>query len=196
MSGKSKFVSCMFWVAILFLTVAVTSCAGGSNGNGNLADDDGATFRPEAPGDLTATGQEEDIRLSWADNSNNEDGFYVYRRPGGSSEAFELVAELESDVTEYIDSELGAEKDYEYEVTAFNSAGESEPSNIARAQTIPNAPSDLLVHDVKKYRATLSWEDSSDIESGYKVERRTESGDWEEIATLPADACVTNAEVG
>jgi len=188
--------------------VAGCSCGGGNANNGrgdggdgddevdddatddDTTDDDAAdddTGGPEAPTDLAASVIGDDVSLSWSDNSEDESGFSIYKRAYGSGD-FALLTTVDPDVTNYDDVDLGLDKDIQYKVTAFNNAGESDPSNIVRVKTLPNAPSGLASSNVKKYQLTLSWTDNSQVESGYKVERKTLASSWEEIKTLPANA--------
>jgi hypothetical protein len=79
------------------------------------------------------------LRLTWSDNSGNENGFKIERMsPNGS---FVEVARVGADVTSYTDSELAAGASYCYAVRAFNDSGSSEPTNAACATTAIN-PSD------------------------------------------------------
>jgi len=139
---------------------------------------------PSAPTGLIATGTGQDINLTWTDNSQVESGFYIYRRSYGS-ENFTQIAAVGANATNYTDN-AGPEKDYEYKVSAYNLAGEAE-SNIARAQTlIPNAPTNLIDFP-KKYKTLLNWQDNSNIEEGYRLERKFGEDSWEQIADLPAN---------
>lgn len=93
---------------------------------------------PAAPSNLVATGvSRNQIDLTWADNSNNETGFVVYRQIGGSW--IQIDATLNGDNT-YSDSGLGESTTYSYFVQAFNSAGNSTSSNHASATTFDPPP--------------------------------------------------------
>jgi len=66
------------------------------------------------------------VKLHWEDTSDNEKGFRIYRiTPKGKTR----IAELGANVTSYT-VKSPASKDC-YVVTAFNSAGESRPSNVS-----------------------------------------------------------------
>lgn len=62
--------------------------------------------------------------LSWADNSNNESGFKIYRDNV-------LIATLSSNATHYNISNLETRTTYHYSVKAFNDAGESNSISIS-----------------------------------------------------------------
>lgn len=77
------------------------------------------------------------LRLEWADNSDNEEGFHIERL---NSDNFIAIASVGADVQTYIDSGLTPGMTYCYRVIAFNSAGSSNPSNQACA-TAPQSGS-------------------------------------------------------
>jgi Divergent InlB B-repeat domain len=68
------------------------------------------------------------LTLLWTDNATNEDGFRVERKLGTTG-TFAPVATVGTNVTSYVDASLSASTTYCYRVHAFNSAGNSAPSN-------------------------------------------------------------------
>jgi hypothetical protein len=89
-----------------------------------------ATTVPTAPTTLTATlGTPTRADLTWADNATNEVGYFVQRRTGAA--AFATIAELVPDVRTYSDLTVVENQQYDYQVIAFNQAGNSAPSNLA-----------------------------------------------------------------
>jgi hypothetical protein len=90
---------------------------------------------PSAPSNLNATATGTDrITLSWADNSDNESGFNVHRRPDGSS-SWTQIGTTATDVTTYTDTGLPPATRYYYLVKAYNDSGQSGNSNSDSAQT-------------------------------------------------------------
>jgi hypothetical protein len=81
------------------------------------------------------------LELSWLDNSGDEDGFNIERKPGTRG-AYARVATVGVNVTSYSDSNLTEGTTYCYRVNAFNSAGRSpyspEVCGTARANSIPS----------------------------------------------------------
>ena len=103
---------------------------------------------PTAPSALSATTvSSSEIDLDWTDNSSDEDGFDVERSEDGIS--FDLIDSVPADTTTYSDTGLSAETTYDYQVSAYNSAGSSSASNVASATTDP-APSgtDLAIGSI------------------------------------------------
>jgi len=74
---------------------------------------------PNAPYNLTAVAISQSIvNLKWTDNSDNEEGFMIYRGDN-------LVATVGVNVTTYQDTGLDPATTYQYVVKAYNQAGES-----------------------------------------------------------------------
>jgi len=80
---------------------------------------------PNAPSNLQLTASSSTaIDLSWTDNSDNEDGFKIYR---GISSTYvnQHIATVGNNVTTYQDSGLSPSTRYYYRVYAYNSSGNS-----------------------------------------------------------------------
>ena len=84
---------------------------------------------PNAPINLVAVDDLGSIALGWTDQSGNELGFRLYRKP--FNDPFTLRAQLFPNQTTFVDwaAELGIP--YTYYVVAYNAAGESARSNEA-----------------------------------------------------------------
>ena len=99
---------------------------------------------PTAPNALNASAaSSSQIDLTWADNSNDEDGFAIERQNGGAG--FTEIATVGAAVTAYSDSGLAPSTSYEYRVRAFNAHGDSAYSNTAGAST-PGGGTASTVH--------------------------------------------------
>ncbi len=72
------------------------------------------------------------ITLTWEDNSNNEDGFKIERM---ERKLFEEIAVTSADITSFTDGGLKRGKTYIYRVRAFNTAGDSDYSNLDSVTT-------------------------------------------------------------
>jgi len=89
---------------------------------------------PAKPTNLFASASSPtEIRLSWTDASDNEDGFKVERKTSGSS--FTEIKILTANSTTYTDTGLTPDTTYYYRVRAYNAAGYSDYSNEASATT-------------------------------------------------------------
>ena len=87
------------------------------------------------------------FRLTWTDNSNNEDGFRIYRCQGASCTPTVQIGSVGANVTTYDDAipnDLGGVT-YTWGGSAFNSAGESSKATGSATSpiilAIPGAPS-------------------------------------------------------
>ena len=85
---------------------------------------------PEAPTDLSvAVSSLGNTSISWQDNSDNELGFRIFRKGNGDLD-YRVIGTTGENITIFIDNDLlDSNKEYEYAVTAYNSAGDSEYSN-------------------------------------------------------------------
>jgi fibronectin type 3 domain-containing protein len=147
-----------------------------------------ASDAPEAPSNLFAfTLSSTEVLLNWEDNSEDEDGFYIYRRTGQAD--FARVATLGTDITQYIDANLTPLTAYLYRVTAFKGSSESTPTNIDGAFTspVPRAPSNLNATATGTNTVELTWVDNSAQEDSLVVEMASifTNGVFLPIAVLP-----------
>jgi titin len=154
---------------------------------------------PNPPSDLVATAvSSEKIKLTWQDNSDNEDGFNIERKVEGGS--YSRIGTVGADVTSYSDigREIGGLEPgttYCYRVRAYNAFDGSNPSNESCVTTPlgppptspPEPPSDLVATAVSSGQIDLTWQDNSDNECGFKIERKVEGGSWTLIRTVGAD---------
>jgi titin len=89
------------------------------------------TNPPDAPTNLVAKGKgAAKINLTWNDNSNNEDGFRIYRGTDGVN--FNLLDTVGPNIVTYDDFTAQSGVTYYYKVCAYNGDGES-CSNVASA---------------------------------------------------------------
>jgi len=103
----------------------------------------GGELLPVAPSNLTATSVYADqIDLSWKDNSNNEGGFYVYRKTGAMN--YSKIAYLNSNATSYSDDSLNPNTTYWYQVAAHNNEGEAKSNEV---QATTPAKVEILNHN-------------------------------------------------
>jgi len=78
---------------------------------------------PAAPSNLTGKPLKYSVTLTWTDNSNNEDGFRIYR--GLSAASLSIIDTVGANVTSYEDTGLTRKTYYYYKVCSFNANGES-----------------------------------------------------------------------
>jgi fibronectin type 3 domain-containing protein len=142
---------------------------------------------PTAPTNLVAAAVSgSQIDLTWADNSANEDGFKLYRL---TDDGWTYFATTGAGVTAYTWWGASPGTSYIFQVTAYNAAGESAPSNTATATTPapPAAPSSLAAAAVSGTQVNLSWVDNSTNEDGFKLYSSTDGVNWSWFATAGAN---------
>jgi hypothetical protein len=139
--------------------------------------DDGTGTTPDlpaAPTGLTATPfNAAEIDLTWTDNSTNEAGFKIERCTGSGCTNFVQIATVGANVKSYSNTGLSASTTYTYRVRAYNAGGDSDYSNIAFATTLtpPAAPSNLKATAVSRSQINLAWNDNSNNEKTFAIER-------------------------
>ena len=167
--------------------------AGGDSGNSNVGSATTLPNPPAAPSTLTATAlTQTTIRLDWVDNSSNENGFKVERSLNGST--FVLVTTTGANEITFTDSGLTANTTYFYRVRGTNAGGDSAPSNLVSATTLPNPPSAptaltgqlQVLTNPYSLQVNLAWTDTSNNETGFKIERSTDGLTYGQITVVAA----------
>ncbi len=102
---------------------------------------------PAAPSNLTVgSPTASSLTLSWQDNSNLEDGFKIYRWGfDGTDWRFLYHGSVGANVTAYVDTDLTCEGTYFYEVSAYNSSGESLATSWSSGDTSTCPPPGPIV---------------------------------------------------
>ena len=80
------------------------------------------------------------VNLAWQDNSDDETGFKIERKPSGGTYA--EIATVGANVAAYTDTGLTSNIKYFYRMRAYNAYGSSAYSNAADATppSVPTAP--------------------------------------------------------
>ena len=145
---------------------------------------------------LTASGS---VRITWTDNSINEDGFRVERAASDAGPWTTLVTTGPGVTSAQDASGIPNQERVCYRVVAFNKAGDGAPSNTD-CTAFPAAPTNLAATAMDAQTIDLSWVDNSAFEDGYEVQRCCQTG-WVVVGNLPANATsyrdaglVTNAQ--
>jgi hypothetical protein len=154
----------------------------GSSGFSNQATAATAEVPPESPTDLLATAVFEDqIDLSWTDNSSNETGFTIEQSPNGF-EPWTEIATLASNNTDYADNSLSPGATYYYRVFAYNSAGPSGYSNTAVTSTDEPPP---VVDSSATREATIAGTVTGTFDATTANDSSTEGGQAQYALQLP-----------
>jgi len=148
-------------------------------------------FVPAAPDSAAAVPLSSSrIALSWADRSENEDGFKIHRRQSGTSNWVWLTT-VPGNTTTYEDTGLPEDTKFYYRLKAYNPVGESAYSNTAQARTAQNPPAPPGAPSAVALSASeieIRWADNSYNEDGFRLDRRRSGySAWSALAA-PTDA--------
>ena len=126
------------------------------------------------------------VKISWTDNSENEDGF-ILERDNGSG--FAYLDSLENTITNYSDETVNSNTDYVYRVASFNEIGNSFSSEIPTKTLpiIPKQPSGLTAVAFAD-NIELSWLDNSEVETYFIVERRSDGEAFTKVDSVQANS--------
>jgi len=143
---------------------------------------------PATPANATATPTGSTVvSVSWTDVSGDEAGFAV-EVAASATGPWQQIATTVANVTSVVDAARLPEVLVCYRVTAFNANGASAPSNAA-CTTPPAAPAALAAFARDPTSASVTWTDTSAVESGYEVQRsNTQSGPFQVVATVAANS--------
>ena len=145
---------------------------------------------PSVPTGLSATATAYNkIVLNWSDVSNNETGFEVVRSSTTSTGTYVPIGTAAGNSTSYTDSGLTASKAYFYKIRAVTASSESPFTNFVTATTLaapatPVAPSQLSAIGGVNNSITLTWQDNSTNESGFRVYRSTDGVSYSLLSTV------------
>ncbi|MFY0255804.1 fibronectin type III domain-containing protein [Chitinophaga sp. 30R24] len=131
---------------------------------------------PNAPSNLTvAVNNYSKLNLHWTDNSNNENGFEIYRSTSNGG-TYSIIATTNANANTYTDTALQANTAYYYKIRAIGLYGESAYTTVANTTTParplpPAAPSNLQTQALSTQVVKLTWMDNANNESGYEIHR-------------------------
>lgn len=136
----------------------------------------------------TLEGIAAELRLSWVDNSDREQGFFL-ERADGTNGAFRRIAAVDANVTSYTDTGLAPGTSYCYRVQAFNQLTLSSYSNVACAVTT-SVVAMLESHDhgqvVSGITAVRGW--AFDVRPGSRIGTIELLVDGKDYGTIPCCA--------
>ncbi|MCK4260649.1 MAG: fibronectin type III domain-containing protein [Halanaerobiales bacterium] len=147
------------------------------------------------PKDLTVSIENSSfILLEWTNNSHYETSYKIDRKIGVETwvPLATIVVDRDYDDTfnnkiTFGNSGLSSGVTYHYRIRAANDSGYSSYSDDVKI-TLPyiiNAPSNLVATPVSSSVMELNWQDNSDNEDGFKVDRKEgDDGVYELVATV------------
>jgi FtsP/CotA-like multicopper oxidase with cupredoxin domain len=129
---------------------------------------------PAAPSDLTAVpvGLTQ-FTLNWTNNDGNTTGFYLDRATDGAFSVGLTTFNVSGNLTSYDDTSVAVNTNYYYRISAYDSAGTSQPSVTVNALILlaPAAPTLVSVTGVNYREIDLQWQANSSVATGYYITR-------------------------
>jgi len=120
----------------------------------------GALPGPAAPSNLQAVSiTETGLTLTWSDNANNEDGFYVYQNSS-------LIETLGADLTTLAVNGLEAATSYTFGVAAYNTAGNSSTISLVVSTSGGGNTVNHFVEDFETANGSTYYEGDLVLPSG------------------------------
>lgn len=141
-----------------------------------------ATGGVDAAGNTIAT-------LTWKDNADNEDRFYI--ESSMDSVNFTQIAIIKNNLTSFTLAPVEEGVNYFYRIRSSYQYGHSKYSNITKLfidfTKAPKAPFDLKAA-LSNGKVALTWQDDSQREAGFEVERSADNKTFTKIATTGINA--------
>ena len=138
------------------------------------------------------------IALSWEDNSEGEQGFKIDKKVG-ENEWVENYAFTIEDSTYWIDENAEINQDLQYRVYAYYEEMESASIQTDIIDNTFPTISGLAYEHINIYTIQLNWQDNSNGEQGFKIDKKVGSSNWESEYTIQGENTQTwideNAEI-
>lgn len=157
--------------------------------------------KPAAPSDLTCIMPDiHTVVLSWTNDGTNNSELRIYKKTGSGNynsnpiailpKAGDLFPSSYTDTSIDTANDFGTDTDhtYYYKVIAYDSNGNVASSNeCSILALIPESPSSLNLTVISSTQIDLKWVSNSHNELGFIVQKKIDSGDFENISpALPA----------
>ncbi len=118
----------------------------------------------------------------------NETGFIIERKKEDDI-SFAIIDTVEENVVTYEDTTVFEGTIYIYRVKAFAElVGESDYSNEAAVATLLYTPGNLTGDTIDVGKVKLSWQDNSEMDAGYIIERKGVDGEFMILDTADQNA--------
>jgi len=137
------------------------------------------------------------IDLTWTDNSDDEDNF-VLERSLTTGTGFSVINSPAANAVAYSDTGLTPGTEYFYRIKATNAVGDSAytAEDSAITPSVPDAPTILVATAVSSTAIDLTWQDNSDDELNFVLERSVTSGSGFATINSPAADAVAYSDTG
>jgi hypothetical protein len=127
------------------------------------------------------------IDLTWSVNDPFATGYRIFRSTDG--ENWEEIGDIPAALTYFADSNVIANLPYFYHVKAYADGLISDRSNPATGTfvpVVPLGPTNLALAGLAPGEVTLTWQDKSDNELRFQIERRLPDNKWKVVGEVNA----------
>lgn len=189
---------------LLFMGFTVIGCAGDLLAPRHMSLGEAMTdARTPAPTLTAVASTSTQISLSWTDNSPNETGWEIWRSSTGGSGTFTLIASVDPNSTNLLDSGVTPKTEYCYQVRSFRKTGAKVTYDVfigVSCVTTPPAPpaaSNLDAAFGENPWVLVRWTPPSTTPNATRLQRALgRLGPWTTVADLDATATsYTDADV-
>lgn len=143
------------------------------------------------PTNLVATASSNTITLTWEDNTTKEKNYTVEQSLDGIAFVV-LTTELARDTITFEVPGLDEETEYFYRVRATSNIAVSEYSNTDSDTTTIAIPTNLALEVLSDTEILVTWDDSSNIEDNYVLERSLDGVTFGTVFNLAPDTVSYN----
>jgi hypothetical protein len=140
-----------------------------------------------APSNLIAEQIATGVRIKWVDHAFDEMGYTIEKKTAVGN--FVVIDSTLINAKEYLDVSWEEGQAYSYRVRAFNALGYSDYSNIASITIpfpVPQTPSNLTAQFIPP-AIQLTWQDNSDNELGFVIQKSKAGGGFQSIDSVLAN---------
>jgi PKD repeat protein len=125
-------------------------------------------------------------KISWQDNSENEDAFLIEKSSDGTN--FVFAGNVSKNITSFIASGLTTGNRYYFRIQATNSTSKSSYSQITSTiLSTPAAPSNLIGWTVSSKEFRINFTDNSNDELGFKTDYSLDGANFVYRTNFPAN---------
>ena len=123
-----------------------------------------------------------EIRLSWQDNSNGEEGFKIARKVGNGDWVIDY-GDVPANSEEWVDVNTIWGELHSYRIIAYYE-DDFSASQVSSIDNIIEAPTNLTASVENEIDICLNWNDNSNIEEGFTIERKIEDSEYQFLANV------------
>ncbi len=125
-------------------------------------------------------------KLYWEDRSTLAHEYILERKVNEGD--YKVICKLSKEERDYIDEDMQLGDEYTYRIKALSKVNESEYSNEIGTKTGFPGPENLYAENIDDQSLRLYWEDNCSFETGYRLERKENGGEFSGIVDLEPNA--------